>query len=275
LQFAAKVLKRILVQPNNMSISISRSLNDFHMKNLWAGLITALACFAASEVQAQSRQAQANYLHVRSVYEGRFILKLIDARSDTYLGGANYRSVGEARSAGGLEFLRPFDVQALSQGFVKGRAIVPSYYRQKSGRKVRSLDYRVKPPLPGTDPIAQLLRLSLGGSSPCVGTLTFFDGKQNYRLSFVNPRPGQLPPNLRRQGLVKPQACSVTFAPISGLKGKKTSSRDVLRGDQIVTFAWSPKARLWIMTDIAVSTIIGTAHISLTQVSLSSVKGLP
>jgi hypothetical protein len=258
-----------------MSVSFPRSLNGFHMKNLWAGLIIALACYAAGEVHAQSRQVQSNYLRVRSVYEGRFILKLIDARSDTYLGGANYRSIGEARSAGGLEFLHPFDVQALSQGFVKGREIVPTYYRQKSGRKVRSLDYHIKPPLPGTDPIAQVLRLSLGGSSPCIGTLSVFDGKQNYRLSFVNPRPGYLPSNLGRQGLLRPQACSVIFAPKSGLKGTGASSRDVLRGEQIATFAWSPKARLWIMTDIAVSTIIGTAHISLTQVSLSSVRGLP
>jgi hypothetical protein len=245
------------------------------MNNLWAGLITALVSFATGGVQAQSPQVQTNYLHVSSVYEGRFIIKLIDARSDTYLGAANYRSVAEARSAGGLDFLRPFDVKTVSQGSVKGRSISPISYRQNSGRKVRSLDYRVKPPLPGADPIAQLLRLSLGGATPCIGTLTIFDGKQNYRLSFVNPRPGHLPSNLLRQGHVKPQACSVIFAPISGLKGKKASSRDVLRGEQIATFAWSPKARLWIMTDIAVGTIIGTAHISLTQVSLSSVKGLP
>jgi len=65
------------------------------------------------------------------------------------------------------------------------------------------------------------------------------------------------------------------FSPISGLQGKRASARDVLSGEQIATFAWSPRARLWIMTDIAVSTVIGTAHISLTQVSLSSVKGLP
>lgn len=234
---------------------------------LWLG---ASSCLAATP--APSRPG---YLHVTSIYEGRLLIKLLNARADTYLGSSAYRSGARAHSAGGIDLISPFDVQAVSQGSVRARSINPSYYRQKSGRKSRILDYRSKAALSGVDPVAQILRLSLAGPTPCLGTLTVFDGKQRYRLTFSRPRPGKLSSNLAGQGLATPQTCSLGFTPLSGLGGSKPGSTSGLRGESSASFAWSPRARLWILTEIEIGTLLGPARISLEEFSLSTAGAMP
>jgi len=215
------------------------------------------------------------YLHVTSIYEGRLFIKLIDARADTYIGQSDFRSGAYALSAGGLEFIRPFDLKAVSNGTIKGRGASPTFYRQSSGRKSRTVDYRQVPPSSIGDPIVQLLRISLAGPSPCIGAMTVFDGKQKYRISFTGQRPAAPAKSLNGQGLTTPQACTLGFTPISGFGGAKASSKGALRGNSSATFAWSSKARLWILTDIEVGTVVGPAHISLTHLSISSTNALP
>ena len=234
---------------------------------LWLG---SSSCMAATP--AASRPI---YLHVTTIYEGRLLIKLLNARADTYLGSAAYRSGAYAHSAGGIDVISPFDVQAVSQGAVRARSSSPSFYRQKSGLKSRVLDYRSKAATLGVDPVAQFLRLSLGSSTPCLGASTVFDGKQRYRLSFVRPRPGRLPAHLIGKGLVTPQTCSLGFTPLSGLGANRAGSGGALRGETTATFGWSPKARLWILTDVEVGTLLGAAHISLEEFSLSTAGGLP
>ena len=237
--------------------------------------VALLILILPNSVNAAAISKPNAYLHVASIYEGRLFIKLLNARADTYIGQSDYRSGAYALSAGGLEFIRPFEVKAISNGTIKGRSASPIFYRQSSGRKSRAVDYRRLPPSSVGDPIAQLLRLSLAGPTPCIGAMTVFDGEQKYRITFTRQRPAALAKSLNGQGLTTPQACALGFSPISGFGGAKASSKGALRGNSSATFAWSSKARLWILTDIEVGTVVGPAHISLTHLSISSTNALP
>jgi hypothetical protein len=62
------------------------------------------------------------------------------------------------------------------------------------------------------------------------------------------------------------------FRPISGFSGGPPKANPFLRGEPVATFGYEPRARVWVMSDVAIPTAAGTAHISLTSLHIDGAR---
>lgn len=231
--------------------------------------ITRILCVAAVAAAAPSALAAppaAAPLSLTLHYEGRLHVKVLEARSDHVVERTGFRAGARVKSAGALGFIKPYSILAQSTGAVAAGRPLARRFTQAEGRKRRAVAFPQKDG--SADPLTQILGLMLtpATGNPCRGRLAFFDGKQRYDLTFAPAGGGRL---LRsQQGLKLGPAvrCRLTFRPIRGLGGSQRKS-PVLTGEAFATFARAPAADVWVLTDVAIGTVVGQAHVSLTGLS--------
>ena len=226
-----------------------------------AGLALLLGLAAAPAAGAAAS------LHVTAIYEARLGLKVADLRTDQVVSPGDYKAGARLTSIGALGAIKPATVLAQADGGMAGGAPQPTVYLQTEKNKRRSVRYAPHAP---TDPLSVLLRAALqpAGASPCLGTAPVYDGRQRYDLAF-SPAGGAAP---ARFGLLRPTACRLGFRPIAGFSAGPAKKNPFVRGDAVASFAFEPRANVWVMTDVALPTLIRTGHIALTSLHIDGVR---
>lgn len=224
-----------------------------------AGLAPCLLVLAASPAAAA--------LHVTAIYEARLVVKVADLRMDQVVSPDDYKAGARMTSIGALGVIKPVSVLAQTDGTAMGGVVEPVVYIQTEKAKRRIVRYAPHAPV---DLLTVLLRATLqsGGGSPCVGTVPVYDGRQRYDLT-LSPAGGAAP---ARFGLLHPAACRLAFHPIAGFSSGPAKKNPFVRGDAVATFAFEPRAHVWLMTDVALPTLVGSGRIALTAVHMDGVR---
>jgi hypothetical protein len=239
-----------------------------------AGVASILAgLVAAGAAHTQS-------LNVTATYEAKLLLKVADLRTDQVVGPAGYKAGARLTTIGALGVIKPSVLLDQADGRMAGPAPMPVRFIQteKNGTKHRNVAYAGGSGARSlADPLTQLLRAALqpGGGSPCVGAVPVYDGRQRYDLTLAAAGGGTLSGPAGGFGLTRPLNCRVSFHPISGFSAGPSRPNPFLRGDPVMTFAYAPKADVWVMTDVSVPTMVGTGHIALTSLHLDGARPPP
>ena len=237
------------------------------MRTAALALVTAMAASGAASA--------APSLSVTAVYEARLVIKVADLRTDQVVTSDGYKAGARLTTIGALGVIKPQAILAQADGGVADGAPAPSVYAQTEKNKRRMTRYAAGGGSRSVaDPLTQLLRAALqpGGGSPCVGTLPVYDGRQRYDLTLSPAGGGTLTGPPAHFGLTHPLACRLGFHPISGFSGGPPKKNPFVRADPVATFAFEPRAGVWVMTDVAVPTLVGTGHIALTSVHIDGVR---
>jgi hypothetical protein len=217
---------------------------------------------------AAASPAAADGVNVTATYEARLLIKIADLRTDQVVGPADYRLGARLTTVGALGVIKPSVLLDQANGAVRPDGLTPAVFVQieKNGTKRRVVRYGGGGGgLSLADPLTQLTRVALrpGSGSPCVGALPIYDGRQRYDLVLSPAGGAALTGAAAGLGLQRGTGCRLGFRAISGFKGS-TRNTPFLRGDPVASFGFSPRASVWVLTDIAIPTVIGTAHIALT-----------
>jgi len=214
-------------------------------------------------------------LTVTALYEARLVIKVADLRTDQIVRADGYKAGARVTTMGALGVIKPQSILAQADGGVVEGAPAPSVYAQTEKNKRRVTRYAGGGgPRSLADPLTQLLRAALqpGAGSPCVGAVPVYDGRQRYDLTLSPAGGGTLAGPPAHFGLTRPLACQLGFHPISGFSGGTPKKNPFVRADPLVTFAFEPRAGVWVMTDVAVPTLVGAGHVALTAVHIDGVK---
>jgi len=214
-------------------------------------------------------------LSITAVYEARLVIKVADLRTDQVAMADGYKAGARLTTIGALGVIKPQSILAQANGGVADGAPAPSVYAQTEKNKRRVTRYAAGGgPRSVADPLTQLLRAALqpGGGSPCVGTVPVYDGRQRYDLTLSPAGGGILTGPPAHFGLTHPLACRLGFHPISGFSGGPPKKNPFVRADPLATFAFEPRAGVWVLTDVAVPTLVGTGHIALTSVHIDGMR---
>jgi hypothetical protein len=219
----------------------------------------ALALTAGSAVAAPQ-------LSVTATYEARLLIKVADMRTDQVITPDSYRAGARLTTISALGVIKSTSLLVQADGTVAGGSPTPQIYLQTEKNKRRVVRFATPNP---ADPLTQLLRAALrpGNGSPCIGTAPIWDGHQRYDLTFTPSGGGSAP-----FGLQRATTCRLAFHPISGFSSKQEQKSPFLRGDATITFGYEPRAQLWVMTDVAMPTVVGTGHIALTSLQAIGVR---
>jgi hypothetical protein len=239
------------------------------------GLAALVVWMLAAGVPGAPRMADAATATDRTLtmtlfYEGVLFIKVLQVRSDYVLTPSHYRAGARVETSGAVAAVKRFRLSATAQGGISGARLAPQEFTSTDGRKRRVVRF-ADPKMRGVaDPLTRMLQIGLStGATPCVGREAFYDGKQRYDLIFSPLRVGSLTPQIQRLGLNRPVTCALAFRPVSGLgKGPGGS----LRGPSTATFAWSPRARLWVLTGMSIGTVLGAGRIDLTNIQVSATR---
>ncbi len=230
--------------------------------------LALIAVLAAGPAMAAPPPPQ---LSVTAVYEARMLLlKVADLRTDQVVRPADFQSGARLSTIGALGVLKPSTVLVQANGSTAGGVVAPGIFIQTEKNRRRVTRYSGGPP----DPLTQLLRAALqpGGGSPCIGTTPINDGRQRYDLTLSPAGGGQLSGPQRGFGLQRTVACRMGFHPISGFGKGPPKPNPFLRGDPVATFAYAPKGDVWVMSDVAIPTMLGSGHISLTGLRIDGAR---
>lgn len=237
--------------------------------------ILALALDLALAATAGGAAHAAPSMNITAVYEARLVLKVADLRTDQVVFPTGYKAGARLTTIGALGVIKPQAILAQADGGVADGAPAPIVYLQTEKAKRRVTRYAAGGgPRSVADPLTQLLRAALqpGGGSPCLGALPVYDGRQRYDLTLSPAGGGTLTGPPAHFGLIHPLACRLGFRPISGFSGGPPRSNPFVRADPVATFAFEPRANVWILADIAVPTLVGNGHIALTSVHIDGAK---
>ena len=233
----------------------------------------ALALLVAATASGAAQAAPS--LSITAVYEARLVIKVADLRTDQVAMADEYKAGARLTTIGALGVIKPQSILAQANGGVADGAPAPSVYAQTEKNKRRVTRYAAGGgPRSVADPLTQLLRAALqpGGGSPCVGTVPVYDGRQRYDLTLSPAGGGILTGPPAHFGLTRPLACRLGFHPISGFSGGPPKKNPFVRADPLATFAFEPRAGVWVMTEVAVPTLVGTGHIALTSVHIDGTR---
>lgn len=224
-------------------------------------LIAVLALAAAGSAQAGGR------VSITATYEARLLIKVADLRTDQVVSGDSYELGARLTTPGALGVLKPSTLLVQANGAMAGGTPAPEVFIQteKNGQKRRVTRYAGGP----ADPLSRLLRATLqsADASPCIGTVAIYDGRQRYDLTLTPDGAGQ-----GKFTLVRPTRCRMGFRPISGFSGGPPKANPFLRGDPVATFGYEPRAKVWVMSDVALPTAAGTGHIGLTSLHIDGAR---
>ncbi len=216
-------------------------------------------------------------LTVTLFYEGRLMVKVLDIRADQVLTPTGFRVGARLHTVALGAVLKSATYLAQAEGPMLTGSPVPSEFISDDGKRHRVVRYHnVSPRSPG-DPLTQLLRVSLsrGGASPCNGALRVEDGRQTYDLILTPDGNGELTGSQKGLGLSGPVRCRLGFRPVSGFKPGASLRNQFMTGALSATFARPAAADLWVMSDIALGTVLGQGHIALTGLEVKGVRPTP
>jgi hypothetical protein len=229
--------------------------------NACCALIVLGAFLAAPPVEAAGR------VSITATYEARLLLKIADLRTDQVVSDGSYNLGARVTTPGVLGVLKPSTLLVQANGAMVGGVPAPQVFIQteKNGAKRRVVSYAGGP----GDPLSRLLRVAMqsGEASPCIGGLAIYDGRQRYDLTLMPDGAGE-----GKFTLVRPIRCRMGFHPISGFSGGPPKPNPFMRGDPVATFAYEPRAKIWVMTDVAVPTAVGAGHISLISLHIDGAR---
>jgi hypothetical protein len=234
---------------------------------------TAALALLVAAVTGAARAAPS--LAITAIYEARLMIKVADLRTDQVVTPDGYKAGARLTTIGALGIIKPSTILAQADGGVAGGAPAPVAYLQTEKNKRRVTRYAAGGGGRSlADPLTQLLRAALqpGDGSPCVGALPVYDGRQRYDLTLNPAGGGTLAGPPAHFGLTHPLACRLGFHPISGFSGGPPKKNPFVRADPTATFAFEPRARVWMLTDVAVPTLVGTGHIALTSVHINGAR---
>lgn len=233
-----------------------------------AAILTLVGCGLAGHAQA------APILNVSAVYEARLLIKVADLRADQSVRPDGFKAGARVATIGALGVIKPAVLEAHADGGVAGGAPSPAIYVQIQKNKQRIARYTAGGQGSLADPLTQLLRAALqpGSGSPCIGTTPVYDGRQRYDLILSPAGARTLSGATAHFGLVHPVACRLGFRPISGFSSGAQKKNPFVTRDPEATFAYEPRAQVWLMTDVSVPTLVGTGHIALTSVHMDGAR---
>jgi hypothetical protein len=233
----------------------------------------ALALIAGPPLLASAPAARA--MSVTALYEARLVIALANLRVDQVVTPSGFKAGARLTTIGALGVIKPSSVLAQADGGVADGAPAPAVYIQTQKSKRRVIHYASTGGVRSlADPLTQILRAALqsGGGSPCLGTVPIYDGRQRYDLTLSPAGPGALTGQAAHFGLVHPLDCRVGFHPISGFSNGPPKKNPFLRSDPIATFGYEPRGGVWLLTDVAAPTLVGTGHIVLTSVHIDGTR---
>ncbi len=224
-----------------------------------------------------SGPAPAASLSITARYEGRLVAKLMDVRTDQIVEGRSFRIGARLHTAGALGVLKSANFLAQAQGPMLHGAPAPSEFVSDDGKRRRVVRFHNVSPRSAGDPLTQLLRVALApeGASPCLGALRVEDGRQTYDLILSPAGAGNLSGAQTGFGLSHAVRCGMGFHPVAGFKPGASLRNPFMNGEVTTTFARLATADVWVLSDIAVGTVLGEGHIALTGLQITGARPAP
>lgn len=251
--------------------------------------LAAAALLAAVPAAAQT-PTYANGMRLSLGYDGRLILKVLDARINVQVANGGYHADIRLVSSGILALFKRLDQRASVDGVLQGGQAQPRTFQHRnlSGRAVRvtwgggqvntyatpAYPNMGSPPasqaqrLEATDPLTQAVRISLTaeGRSPCGQTIRIFDGKQRYDL-VVSAGSGRAADSReRRIGLTDAVGCTLQYREVAGFRAKPPDQRNQgIRGAVRVGFGRLGQGGPWVLSSLRAPTMLGDAVVELRE----------
>ena len=240
-----------------------------------AAILLAL-CLSASAADAAPRPSVTapSTLSVTALYEGRLVVKVVDVRTDEIIERGGYRLGARVHTAGAIGAIKAATFLAQAEGPMATGAPVPSEFISNDGKRRRVVRFHNVSTRSPADPLTQLLRMALtpSNASPCLGVLRVEDGRQTYDLIASPGGGGDLTGSQKALGLTGPVRCHLGFHPIAGFKPGASLRNPFMTGELFATFARTPRADIWVLSDLAVGTVLGQGHVALTGLAISGVR---
>jgi hypothetical protein len=238
-----------------------------------ATLALPVACLAAGLAVSAAPDARA--MSVTALYQAHLVIDVADLRADQVITATGFKAGARLTTLGALGVLKPQSILAQADGGVAHGAPAPAVYIQTQRNKRRVIHFT-----PGggprslADPLTQVLRAALqpGAASPCLGAVPVFDGRQRYDLVLSPAGGAALEGAAAHMGFTRSVACRMGFHPIAGFSGGAPKKNPFVRADPVATFAFEPHAGVWVLADVAVPTLVGSGHISLTSLHIDGAR---
>ena len=251
-----------------------------------------IAVAAACPNLAQSDPSTAGQT-VSLAYEGVLVVKVFDMQVEERLEPLAFSAKAHLKSYGVLSLFKKIDVEAAAQGRLDRGAAQPALFHHVNhdGEANRAVEVRwtgddvttrisvpyptIGDPLPtreqklaAADPLTQMMRIALTspGREPCREAMSFFDGREIYRLSFAAPRPREPSARERELGLQHSIACAFTlFSEVAGFDRKPADHRNQGLGQPLAMdlAAQLPGDGRWVIVAIRGRTPLGEAKVQL------------
>ena len=235
-------------------------------------------CLSVSAVDAAPRPPAPpppnSTLSVTALYEGRLLVKVLDLRTDQIVEPGGFRLGGRVHTAGAIGAIKAATFLAQAEGPMAGGAPVPSEFISNDGKRRRAVRFHHVSLRSPADPLTQLLRMALvpANASPCLGALRVEDGRQTYDLIATPGGAGELNGAQKALALMTPVRCRLGFRPIAGFKPGASLRNSFMTGELFATFARTPRADIWVLSDLAIGTVLGQGHIGLTGLAISGAR---
>jgi hypothetical protein len=253
-----------------------------------AGLAWAVTAFAAPSFSQPGRLAEGHTLTLG--YDGVLVVKVFDMRVEQRLEPTAFSASAHLKSYGVLALFKKIDVEAGVEGRMdRGAQPVAFHHVNHDGEANRAVEVRwtsddvmthisvpyptVGDPLPtreqklaAADPLTQLTRIALTspGREPCREAMTFFDGREVYRLSFAAPQARQASVHERELGLVHPLRCAFTFTEVAGFDPKPAARQNQGLGQPLIMdLAQVAGDGRWVIAAVRGRTPLGEARVEL------------
>ncbi|CAN5117910.1 hypothetical protein BH09PSE2_BH09PSE2_21960 [soil metagenome] len=234
-------------------------------------------------------------MHLTLDYDGKLYLKVLELRVQQDAAGDAFTSSARLTTYGVLALFRKLDMRAEGHGrFTENGAQPMSFgHTNAANTKARKVSATWTggdvvstsqpqypsmgdPPasraqrLEAADPLTHALRLALtpADSTPCRGTLKFYDGKQRYDAALSPDGKRELESRENRLGLSAPIKCRLSYREVAGFKKKPEAEQgEGLKKAVSLGFARMGAAGPWVISFVRADTQFGQAEIVLAKMS--------
>jgi hypothetical protein len=227
----------------------------------------SLAAFSLGELQLKVRFDGPSYQ-----MKGRGDFSLFLGR--TYKSGGTAASTGRLRNAGpeSASFMVSYEGGdkdeerriSFNGGAVEDVTIIPP--NKPSKKRVPVTKQQLQDVL---DPLSAAFLHMQTGNSVCNDTMPVFDGRLRYDIVLTPKRVDELPGDAPK-GLSGPvHVCAVKFVPVSGHKPDNAAIEYLSKTDRLeARLVRLPKGNLYVPYWVGVPTIIGSAAVTLTSITM-------
>ena len=261
--------------PTGRLANAVRGPHDRLMRRTCVPVVLSIAAFVGlSEGHAAPSAPVKPALSITALYEGRLIVKVLDVRTDQIIEPGDFRLGARVHTAGAIGAIKAATFLAQAEGPMVGGAPTPSEFISNDGKRRRVVRFHNVSPRSPADPLTQLLRLALtpANASPCLGALRVEDGRQTYDLIASPGGGGELTGPQKALGLMGSVRCRLGFRPIAGFKPGAALRNPFMTGELFATFARTPRADLWVLSDLSIGTVLGQGHIALTGLTVGGAR---